>query len=234
MTKLPDYTLYYWPIQFRGQFVRAVLAHVSAKWDEVDFDEIIAVKGEAPRQQPIPFMGPPLLIDRETEASIAQLPAILNYLGEKHDLFPDDLMLRSITHKIIADANDVLYEMTRYNGAQMWTAETWGEFQPRLTRWMSMFEEIGNRHNLTVGSGYYLGTQNPSLADLVVAILWGTMTAKLTALRPMLETHAPVIAGLSDRILATPEQSDLRSRSDDLYGNGWCSGQIEASLRAVL
>lgn len=231
---MSDYTLYYWPIPFRGQFVRAVLAHVSAKWDEVEFDEIIALKGEAPSRQPIPFMGPPLLMDRETGTAIAQLPAILNYLGEKHDLVPHGLMLRSITHKIIADANDVLYEMTRYNGAQMWTAEAWSEFQPRLVRWMSIFEETGRRHNLRADSGYLLGTQDPSMADFVAAILWGTMTAKLTALRPMLDEHAPAIAGLSDRVFAVPEQSELRSRSDAMYGTGWCGGQIEASLRAVV
>ena len=32
----------------------------------------------------------------------------------------------------------------------------------------------------------------------------------------------------------TPEQEQLRRRSDTEYGNEWCSGQIEASLRAVL
>ena len=60
------------------------------------------------------------------------------------------------------------------------------------------------------------------------------MTAKLPELRPLLETSAPAIAALSVRIGGLPEQEELRISSDAEYGNEWCSGQIEASLRAVL
>jgi glutathione S-transferase len=60
------------------------------------------------------------------------------------------------------------------------------------------------------------------------------MTWTLPALRPLLETTAPAIAALSDRIAQLPEQEELRVRSDDQYGDEWCGGQIEASLRAVL
>ena len=60
------------------------------------------------------------------------------------------------------------------------------------------------------------------------------MTENLPSLRTVLETHSPAIAGLSDRIARLSEQEQLRRRSDTEYGNEWCSGQIEASLRAVL
>ena len=60
------------------------------------------------------------------------------------------------------------------------------------------------------------------------------MTAKFPALRPLLDETAPALAGLSDRIGALPEQAELRARSDAAYGEEWCSGEIEASLRAVL
>jgi glutathione S-transferase len=60
------------------------------------------------------------------------------------------------------------------------------------------------------------------------------MTSKLPELQPFLETSAPAIAALSDRIAELPEQQELRRRSDAEYGEEWCSGQIEASLRAVL
>jgi glutathione S-transferase len=79
-----------------------------------------------------------------------------------------------------------------------------------------------------------LGGDAPGLADLVTSTLWGTMTAKLPALRPMLDRHAPVIAGLTDRIAAIDTQIELRSRSDAAFGDAWCGGQIEASLREVL
>ncbi len=231
---MPDYTLYYWPVPFRGQFVRSVLAHVHATWDEADIDAIIALKNEAPADQPIPHMGPPVLTDHAADISLAQMPAILTYLGRRHGLIPQDPVKEALTHKIVADANDVLCEMTLNNGAQMWTEESWKSFRPRLGRWMEMFETVGWRHGLTARAGHMLGTDAPGLADLVTCVLWGTMTAKLPPLRPMLDESAPAIAGLTDRVAVLPEQAELRARSDAQYGNTWCSGQIEASLRTVL
>lgn len=231
---MSDYTLYYWPVPFRGQFVRAVLAHVHATWNEAETTEIGALMNGAPAEQLVPHMGPPVLTDHATGLSLAQTPAILSYLGHKHGLIPDDPARDALTVKIIADANDVLYEMTLHNGSQMWTQQAWNAYRPRLGRWMEIFEETGRRHGLTPDSGYLLGTDMPGLADLTAHILWGTMTAKLGILRPMLEKRAPAIAGLSDRIAVLPEQSALRTQSDSRYGDDWCSGQIEASLRAVL
>lgn len=231
---MTDYTLYYWPIPFRGEFVRAVLAHVGAAWTEADVADLVALKDAEPAKQLVPHMGPPVLTDHMADLSLAQMPAILAYLGGKYALIPDDPARAALTAKIIGDANDVLYEMTLYNGAQMWTQASWDAYRPRLGRWMAIFEAHGRRHGLTIEAGHVLGTDAPGLADLVVHILWGVMTSKLPALRPLLETTAPAIAALSDRIARLPEQANLRARSDDAYGDEWCSGQIEASLRAVL
>jgi len=231
---MTDYTLYYWPAPFRGQFVRSVLAHVRATWDEAGVGAISTLMGTAPAGQLVPHMGPPVLTDHAADLSLTQTPAILAYLGRKHGLIPDDPARAALTHKIVADANDVLYEMTLHNGAQMWTRESWNAYRPRLGRWMEIFEETGRRHGLTAEAGHMLGTETPSIADLTAHILWGVMTAKLPSLRPMLDATAPAIAGLSERIAALPEQADLRARSDAEYGDEWCSGQIEASLRAVL
>ncbi len=231
---MTDYTLYYWPIPFRGQFVRSVLAHIHATWNEATTAEISTLMRSPPSGQLIPHMGPPVLTDHGADVSLAQMPAILTYLGRKHGLVPNDALREALTAKVIADANDVLYEMTRYNGAQMWTKDAWDAYRPRLGRWMEIFEETGCRHGLTAEAGNFLGTEMPGIADLAVHILWGTMTAKLPALRPLLDATAPAIAGLSDRIARLPEQLELRKRSDAEYGDEWCSGQIEASLRAVL
>ena len=100
-------------------------------------------------------------------------------------------------------------------------------------KYLEIFEEHGCRHGLTIEEGYILGTEAPSLADLVAHILWGVMTSKLPPLRSLLDTNAPAIASLSNRIAQLPEQVELRVRSDAAYGDEWCSGQIEASLRAV-
>ncbi len=231
---MADYTLYYWPVPFRGQFIRALLAHAGAAWEEAGAARTAALKDAAPGDQAVPHMGPPVLTDHNAGLSLAQMPAILAYLGAKYGLLPDDPERLALTHKIVADANDVLYEMTLHNGAQMWTPETWDDYRPRLARWMTIFETTGRRYALTPKAGQLLGTDTPGLADLTAATLWGTMTAKLAPLRPVLEATAPGIAGLCGRIAALPAQSDLRSRSDAAYGNAWCGGQIEDSLRAVL
>ena len=230
---MTDYTLYYWPIPFRGQFVRAVLAHVGASWEERDMDEIMALKGKPPAEQPVPHMGPPVLIDHAADCALSQLPAILGYLGRKYGLMPEDPVRAALTDKMIADANDVLYEITLHNGAQMWTKQSWDEYLPRLKRWMQMFEATGQGYGLTADQGFLLGTEALGIADITTGILWGTMTDKLPALAPLLEQTAPAVAGLCGRIAALPAQAKLRADSDAAYGDEWCSGQIEASLRAV-
>ena len=231
---MTDYTLYYWPVPFRGQFVRAVLAHAGATWNELSFEETNAERRKSPSDQSVPHMGPPVLIDHANQFAVSQTAAILLYLGRKHELLPSDPEREAMTVKIIADADDVLYEMTRYNGAQMWTTEEWQAYLPRLKRWLKIFEQIGVRHGLTVGSGTLLGTDAPGIADLTASILWGTMVDKFPTLRPLLDDTAPALAALCDRIAALPEQEKLRSKSDADYGDAWCAGQIEASLRAVL
>jgi glutathione S-transferase len=231
---MPDYTLYYWPVPFRGQFVRAVLDHVHAHWQEAGTEATSRLMAAAPAEQLVPHMGPPVLTDEARGLTLAQMPAILAHLGTAHGLTPEDPARAALTAKLVADANDVLYEMTRFNGAQLWTREAWQAYRPRLARWMGIFEETGRRHGLSAATGHLLGTETPGLADLSTYVLWGTMAAKLPALRSLLEATAPAVAGLSDRIAALPEQADLRARSDAAYGEAWCSGQIEASLRAVL
>jgi glutathione S-transferase len=231
---MPDYALYYWPAPFRGEFVRAVLTHVGAGWDEASPEAIVDLMQTRPDDQPVPFVGPPVLHDRSAGLWLAQMPAILAYLGDKHALLPDDPARRALTHKIVADASDVLYEMTRHHGAQLWDRAAWDAYRPRLQRWMAVFEAHGRRHGLTPGGGTLLGTEALTLADLTAAVLWGTMTEKLPALRPLLDRHAPAIAGLSDRIAACPEQAERRRQSDEAFGDTWCGGDIEASLRAVM
>lgn len=231
---MASYTLYYWPIPFRGQFVRTALAHVGAVWDEPGMDAVMRLKDASPSAQDIPHMGPPVLVDHAAEFSISQTPAILAYLGEKHGLIPSDAKLKALTAKICADCEDILYEMTRHNGAQMWTEERWAAYRPRLSKWMAIYEETGRRHGLTEKSGWMLGTATLSLADLSTYTLWAVMTTQLPALRPQLLEAAPAIIGLCDRVGALPEQAALWTRSAETYGDTWCEGEIEASLRSVV
>lgn len=227
---MTDYTLYYWPLPFRGHFVRYVLAHVGARWDEPDFETVMALKNAPVADQPYPFMAPPLLRDNETGQRLSQLPAILLYLGRRHGLVANE----DETLRLVLDAMDVLTEITRWHGAQMWDRTAWDNFVgSRLPRWMQIHERIGRDHGLTPEAGFALGTPEPSLADLVLAALWHTMVDRLPGLRPILHTNAPAIEGLADRIAATPGIARMLSQ---WQGRGplYCAGRIEASILEML
>lgn len=229
-----DFTLYYWPVPFRGQFVRAVLAHAGANWDEPDADAVSTMMTRAPGDQPVPFMAPPMLEDKAAQVAVAQMPSILFHLGERFGLMPADPQSAALTTKIVNDANDVLDEITLNGGQRMWTDDRWAAFRLRLRRWMTIWEETGRRHGLTATDGFLLGGDAPGLADLTTAVLWFTMTDKLPPLDNFLQDSAPSVRALSIRLMASPSLQRMRHGTDTRFGQAYCGGQIEASLRAVL
>lgn len=231
---MSDYTLYYWPLPFRGQFVRAVLASAAKTWTEGNADAIAALMDGPVADMPVPFMGPPLLIDKKANFAIAQMPAIILYLGETLDLLPATPALRAMTLKTVNDANDVIDQITLNGGRQMWTDKRWQDFAPRLAKWMSFWEETGRRHGLQPSSGFLLGGTMPGIADVVTATLWTTMTDRLPKIAAILEETAPMTAALSRRVSALPPLAKLAAKAKQDYGDTWCGGQIEASLRKVL
>jgi Glutathione S-transferase len=230
---MPPFDLYYWPLPFRGQFIRAILAFAGAEWREHDTDEIGEVMGAEPFDQPVPFMGPPLLIDNRSGFAVAQMPAIALYLGECFDLVPSSREGRAMTAKIINDANDVIDEITLDGGREMWTQDKWDEFQPRLKRWMTIWEATGKRHRLERTRGFILGTETAGVADIVTATLWSVMRERFSPIAVMLEETAPRVAGLVERMQSEPALAGLSRKAFDDYGDSYCGGEIEKSLRKV-
>lgn len=231
---MPDYDLYYWPVPFRGEFVRAVLAFAGMRWREHDAAAISKWMSGPPKRMPVPFMGPPVLVDVRAKVAISQTTAIVLYLGETLRLLPADAAERALALKTVADANDVIDEVTLDGGRQMWTAKSWRAFEPRLEKWMSLWEESGRRHGLKRDSGFLLGGDAPGIADVVTAILWGTPAARFPRIAEMLEKAAPRTAALGRRIGALPALAKLAAKSRRAYGEAYCGGQIEASLRKAL
>lgn len=231
---MADYDLYYWSVPFRGQFVRAVLAFAGKTWNEADDAEIARLMEGPASEMPVPFMGPPMLIDRKAKFAISEMPAIVFYLGETLDLLPDTPALRAMTLKIVNDSNDVIDDITIDGGREMWTERRWGEFVPRLKRWMSFWEETGRRNGLTADAGFLLGGKSPGIADVVSATLWSTMADRFPPIAAMLADAAPMTAGLTRRVSALPPLAALAARARRDYGEAYCGGQIEASLRRVL
>ncbi len=231
---MADYDLYYWPLPFRGQFIRAILAFAGKSWTEHDSGEIATLMEQDAAEQPAPFMGPPVLVDTRTGFAVSQMPAIALYLGDTLGLIPDDPQQRAFTAKIVNDANDVIDELTLDGGREMWTAEKWQDFVPRLQRWMLIFEATATRNGVDADSGHLLGTSEPGVADIVTSTLWSTMTDRFPAIAHLLDETAPRTAALTRRLQTHPALAELAQQTRERYGDSYCGGQIEQSLRKVL
>jgi glutathione S-transferase len=231
---MSDYDFYYWSLPFRGQFVRAVLAYAGKTWTEANDDSVMKMYKGPVKDLAVPFMGPPMLIDKKADFAIAEMPAIVLYLGETLDLLPATPALRAMTAKTVNDANDVIDEMTLDGGKEMWTEKRWHEFIPRLKKWMSLWEETGRRHGLKEDSGFLLGGDQPGIADVVTATLWTTMGDRFRKVETVLHEAAPLTAALSRRVSALPALAKLAAKARNDYGDAYCGGEIGESMKKVL
>jgi glutathione S-transferase len=231
---MADYTLYYWSVPFRGQFVRALLAYAGKTWDEVSDDEIGATMAGSVDAMPVPFMGPPVLIEERTGFAVSQMPAIIFYLGETLDLFPASAEERALTLKIVNDANDVIDELTLQGGRDMWDAKRFEESKARIGKWMRFWDVLGERHGLGGDSGYLLGGDRPGVADIVTATLWTTVADRFGKLEALLSENAPKTLALSRRIYELPALARLAADSRAEYGDDYAGGQIGKSMAKVL
>lgn len=226
-----DYRLYYWPIPFRGNFIRYLLAHAAASYEEVPFDTVQAMRTQPVATQALPGMAVPVLHDIERDVYVNQMPAIVLYLAERLAYAPRDAHLNALALKVVLDSNDVLGELTRANGAQMWTPADWQTFRAeRLPRWLAIFEEIAKRFGDE--QGWMLGAL--SYADTAVAALFGTMARCLPGLEADINQHAPRTWAICERVQADEGVATLITAQAAAWGNNYCGGQIEASIRDML
>jgi len=227
---MPEFTLHYWPIPFRGHPIRFILAHHGADWDEADAATVAALKDRAPADKPYPFLAPPLLHDRGQGVWLSQMPAIAIYLGRRFGLTrePDQSL------RLICDLSDILLEITRYHGALMWDRASWAAFRDqRLALWMQLHERMAAENGVSRDAGFLFGGEAPGTADLCLGAVWHTMIDRLPGLRRLLHSHAPTVEGLADRIADLPRIAMLRAKWQDSKPI-YCAGQIEESLMEVL
>jgi glutathione S-transferase len=227
-TSEPRFKLDYWPIPFRGCFVSYLFAYRGVPLtNAADFDDIERLRSPPPREQLIPFMGPPVLTDRQTGRVLSQMPAIVLYVADELDLKPQESFDQAMAMKVLMDCNDVLMEICRYNGSSMWTREEWTAFRSkRLPRWLAIFEESLRRG--------HIGRDTVTFADIGVFALFGNMMRCLPELEPDVHAHAPGIHALCETIGAQPSLAHAVAADEASYGNLYCGGQIEASIREML
>ena len=231
---MSHYELYYWQMPFRGQFIRAILAFAGKQWDEFDDDAVSKLMEAGPAAQPVPFMGPPMLVDKHAGVALAEMPAIAYYLGETLGLMPASVADKALTLKVVNDANDVIDELSLDGGKQMWSPQRWKKFVPRLAHWMSIWEETGRRHGLAPDAGFLLGGTQAGVADIVTATLWGTLDERFPVIGRLLEAKAPATAGLAKRVCADPSMVNLAAVTRERFGDSYCGGEVEKSMRRVI
>lgn len=227
-TPQPTFRLFYWPCSFRGCFVSYLFAYRGVPLlEESDPAKIESMKDLPPDEQIIPFMGPPVLRELSAGRTLSQMPAIVLWAGRELDLLPDDPFDVAMGMKVLMDCNDVLMEICRYNGTSMWTREEWKTFRcERLPRWLKIFEA-----SLERGA---VGKDHVDFADIAVYALFGNMMRCLPALERDVREHAPRTHALCRELAAHPPLAAYVAEEEARYGDLYCGGQIEASIRDML
>lgn len=224
----PKFQLYYWPIPFRGCFISYLFAYRDVPLlEEASFEYNRDLMNRRPGEQDIPFMGPPVLRDLESDRALSQMPAIVLYVSRELDLMPQDPFDVALCMKVLLDCNDVLMEICRSNGATMWERDEWNRFRSqRFPRWIQIFEESIKRG--------FIGQDPVSFADIGVFALFGNMVRCLPELEADLLDHGPGIHSLCQKIGSQPSLAERVGLEERTYGKLYCGGQIEKSIRKML
>jgi len=236
------YTLYYWPIPFRGVMIESLLAYKDVPYNTATMDEVMKIYTAPAAEQPTPMRAPPFLTDHADGFTISQLSAIALYISHKHGLMPESLQKQSLAMKVLNDANDVLAEICRANGDVkkdgdyvMWDRLAWDEFiDGKFVKWLVQFESTARKFGCTADGGFLLGTPEASLADLTCHALWATMARCLPELAPRIDEHAPTVMALCARLEQSRGLASLVGRHRASWGTLYCGGMIEKSIREML
>lgn len=225
------YKLYYWNAPFRGNFPRLCLEDQGIQYEELDPSEIYPDKR---LDIQFPGMAPPFLFDKKHNKYLTQMPAITMYLGDTHGLLPKSKLERALSGKLLLDCNDILHEITNYNGLTMWKEGPWKEFRAeRLPVWMRIFEKIGKENGLKKTGGFMFG-EHISVADYAATALFGSMVYCLPELKEDLQEHAPKISALCERVEKRKKIKSFLEKQREEIGLLYCGGQIEKSIRKML
>ncbi len=170
------YEFFYWPgIQGRGEFVRLALEDSGADYLDVARGKNGMAKltrycgGEGTER---PSFAPPIL--KAGKQVIGQTPAILSYLGQRHNLAPKNKAGRLWVHQLqltILDLTNEAHDIHHPISARLYYEEQKSPakrsaaifIKERISKYLGYFENIIEKNNKT--SGYLVGDQ-ASYADL--------------------------------------------------------------------
>ena len=235
------FKFYYWPIGFRGNFIRCLLAFKGIPFTECPVSELVPLRNADLRDGATKaiFMAPPLLYDSSHDLYISQMSAIVGHLGRVTGMMPQGLVEQAVTMNVLGNCNDILNEITRQCGFKMWTRKEFETFRStRLVKWFAIMETTATRRGgLEMGKGYFFGSIEPTLVDIALFACFATLEEGLPELSRDFRAECPSIAALIDRLRASSDSltqlMEIQMRNAP-EGATYCGGQIEKSLREVL
>jgi glutathione S-transferase len=214
-----EYELVYWPgIQGRGEFVRLALEQAGASYDDVARRPAAEGGGAAAVVRLLeakgPFLaplGPPAL--RHGDTLVAHTAAILQYLGPRLGLVPDDEASRLRAHQLQLTVTDLVAEVHSthhpvasslyYEDQKREAARNAAAFtRERIPRFLRYFDRALDSN--PDGGGSFLvgaGTSYPDLS--VFQVISGLRHAFPNAMRRH-EARFPRLSALHDRVAALP------------------------------
>lgn len=212
------YELYYWPtIQGRGEFVRLALAEAGADYvdvarkDEADGGGVPAMLAlMADTDTAMPPFAPPIL--KDGDRIVCQTPLVLDYLGVKHELVPDDAVARSWTLQLtmlladfLVEAHDVHHPLAKefyYEDQRAEALRRAPSFRDmRIPKFYGYFERLLNQN--PAGSAHLVG-DGLTTADLSLFQIVEGMRYAFPSTMTRLEPDYPGIVALHAAVAARP------------------------------
>ena len=227
------YELYYWDgIQGRGEFIRLALEDTGAEYLDVARSSVGAEKMMAYLQgksgyPDLPF-APPFL--KDGDIIVSHMANILNYLGPKLKLVPDDERTRVFAHGLqltitdfIAEVHDTHHPISTADyyedQKQAAKARAAAFLKHRLPKFLGHFNRVIESN--PVKSGYVIGS-SISYVDLsLFQVREGLAYAFPRAMADFDEKY-PLVAGLRDVVRQRPKIASYLKSSRRLAFNESC------------
>jgi glutathione S-transferase len=208
-----QYELYYWPsIQGRGEFVRLALEEAGADYIDVARREhgMAAMMRLMEGGGATPPFAPPIL--KAGDLLIAQTANILQFLGPRHGLEPDDEAGRLFTHQLQLTATDFVVEAhdthhpiagSLYYEDQKPEAKRRSEdfLKARVPKYLGYFEKVLERN--PKGPAHLVG-DGLTHADLSLFQIVEGLRYAFPKAMGRVEGVFPKVLGLHGRVAARP------------------------------
>lgn len=218
-----EVVVYYWPLRFRGNFIKLVLADAGVSYKTASREEVFATYKSPP--SPV-LMAPPMV--KVGSFMVNQTPAATQYVAKKYGYEPESAENSALALKALLDCNDIIHELTRNNGHQMWDDEAWTAFvSQRLPRWLGVIDAYTK-----LNEGDFIFGAKICYADLALYNLIELFT--LAGMGDYLKAKCPGAVALAAVVGARPGVKALVEEQAKEYGDGVCGGQIEKSIRAMV